>query len=131
MGVNHTLVAGLGPRPALGLLLLDDGTTHPIDSDMIVGREPHFHARVAAGHAVEVTVNDPELNLSREHFAIHLHDWDVTAIDLNSSNGTLLQRSQTTDWVPLSTTDPVEVSSGDKLRAGSRIFQIQLHHIQT
>ena len=131
MGVNQTLVAGLGPRPALGLLLLDDGTTHSIDTDMIVGREPHFHALVTSGDAVDVTVNDPDLNLSREHFAIHLVDWDVTAVDLNSSNGTMLQRKDSTGWTPLSTTEAAIVSSGDKLRAGSRVFQIQLHHIQT
>ena len=86
---------------------------------------------VASGDAVDVTVNDAELNLSREHFAIHLVDWDVTAIDLNSSNGTLLQRKDSTAWTALSTTESTLVSSGDKLRAGSRIFQIQLHHIQT
>lgn len=131
MGVNQTLIAAMGPRPALGLLLLDDGTTHPIDGDMVVGREPHFHDLVQGGAADPLTINDPDLNLSRSHFAIRLVDWDVTAMDLGSANGTLFQRADATDWTPLSTSQPTSLTAGDKLRAGSRVFQIQLHHIQT
>lgn len=131
MGVNQTLIAAMGPRPALGLLLLDDGTTHPIAHDMVVGREPHFHDLVQSGAADPLTINDPDLNLSRSHFAIRLVDWDVTAMDLGSANGTLFQRADATDWMPLSTSEATSLTAGDKLRAGSRVFQIQLHHIQT
>lgn len=131
MGVNQTIIAGMGPRPSIGVLLLDDGTTHSIDTDMIVGREPQFHAAVVAGQVEPVIVLDQELNLSREHFSIRLDGWDVMVMDLNSSNGTYLMRHNTPVWEQISATHETAVSAGDRLRAGARVFQIQLHHIQT
>ncbi len=130
MGVNQTLVARLGPRPPLGVFVLDDGTTMSIESDFVVGREPQFHELVVDGLAQPATVIDPELNLSRAHFAVRLDGWSILANDLGSSNGTYLQRDGQTEWEPLAVDHGVEVGSGDRLRAGSRIFKIQLHHVQ-
>lgn len=130
MGVNHTLVARLGPRPPLGVVVLDDGSTLSIESDLVVGREPQFHALVVSGMAQSATVVDPELNLSRAHFALRLDGWNILASDLGSSNGTYLQREGRAEWEPLAADHGIEVGSGDRLRAGSRVFHVQLHHVQ-
>ncbi len=130
MGVNQTLVARLGPRPPLGVMVLDDGSTMSIESDLVVGREPQFHALVAGGTAEPAIVVDPELNLSRAHFALRLDGWNILANDLGSSNGTFLQRDAQTEWEPLPVDVGADLGSWDRLRAGSRVFQIQLHHVQ-
>lgn len=130
MGVNHTLVARLGPRPPLGVIVLDDGSTMSIEHDLVVGREPQFHSLVVNGMAEPALVVDPELNLSRAHFALRLDGWNILANDLGSSNGTYLQRDGEGDWHELAADVGTEVSSGDRLRAGSRVFQIQQHHVQ-
>ena len=46
-----TQVSRLGPRPPLGLLLLDDGSTLRLDTDYVVGREPDSDRDVVAARA--------------------------------------------------------------------------------
>lgn len=128
MGVNQTAVVGLGPRPSLGLLRLDDSTTINLDRDLVVGREPGLHGLVTSEAATPLTVADRDLNMSRAHFAIQLSEWNVLITDLGSSNGTLLQRSDSATWAPIAANTAVELSSGDRIRTGSREFIVDLHH---
>jgi len=46
---QQTLVEVSGPRPPLGLLLFDDGSTFRLDSDYLVGRAPRQDPDVVAG----------------------------------------------------------------------------------
>ena len=38
--VQQTRVVVTGPRPSLGVLVLDDGTSYALDTDYLVGRSP-------------------------------------------------------------------------------------------
>lgn len=131
MGVHHTTVLMNGPRPPLGVLVVDDGTTYSLNADLVIGREPTTHDDVIAGTALPMALTDDTLSLSRRHARIVLDDWSVAVQDLHSSNGTFLSRAgQTESWtqVPGGTSVPLE--PGDRLRIGGRIIQVELHHVR-
>jgi len=131
MGVHHTTVLLNGPRPPLGVLVVDDGTTYSLSEDLVIGREPTSHDDVVAGTASPMILTDDTLSLSRQHARIVLEDWSVSVQDLGSSNGTFLSRSgQAENWVRVDagSTNPLE--PGDRLRVGGRIIQVELHHVR-
>ena len=130
MGVNATLVATFGPRPPLGLFIVDDGSTAAVASDLIIGREPSAHIDIVEQRADELRLVDDSSTISRAHVGIYLDNWSVTAIDLHSSNGTLLHRSGSTTWETISTEARVKIGSGDTLRVGERELRLELHHVQ-
>lgn len=81
-----------GPRPPLGVLLLDLGGTFVLDGDIVVGREPEVDHDVASGLARPLILDEPAQRVSRRHARITVIDWDVFVVDLGSTNGTRLQR---------------------------------------
>lgn len=131
MGVHHTTVLMNGPRPPLGVLVVDDGTTYSLSADVVIGREPTGHDDVIAGTAVPMVLTDDTLSLSRRHARIVLDDWSVLVQDLDSSNGTFLSRAgQTETWTQIEPGTQIALEPGDRLRIGGRIIQVELHHVR-
>lgn len=131
MGVHHTMVLINGPRPPLGVLVVDDGTTYSLNSDLVIGREPTSHEDVIAGTATPMVLTDDTLSLSRQHARIVLDDWSVLVQDLNSSNGTFMSRAgQAETWTKVEPNHSIELEPGDRLRVGGRIIQVELHHVR-
>jgi len=131
MGVHHTTVLINGPRPPLGVLVVDDGTTYSLNQDLVVGREPSSHTDVVAGTATPMALTDDTLSLSRQHARIVLDDWSVGVEDLRSSNGTYLSRAgQDEAWTRLEANTTSALEPGDRLRVGGRIIQVELHHVR-
>jgi len=131
MGVHHTTVLLNGPRPPLGVLVVDDGTTYSLSEDLVIGREPTSHKEVTAGRAQPMILTDDTLSLSRKHAHIWLDDWSVFAQDLGSSNGTYLSRpGQNEPWFKLDPSSSIALEPGDRLRVGGRIIQVELHHVR-
>jgi hypothetical protein len=81
-----------GPRPPLGVLLLDLGGTFVLDGDIVIGREPEVDHDVSTGIARPLILDEPAQRVSRRHARITVIDWDVFVVDLGSTNGTRLQR---------------------------------------
>jgi hypothetical protein len=81
-----------GPRPPLGVLLLDLGGTFVLDGDIVIGREPEVDHDVTSGLAHPLILDEPAQRVSRRHARITVIDWDVFVMDLGSTNGTRLQR---------------------------------------
>lgn len=131
MGVHQTTVLVNGPRPALGVLVVDDGTTFSIDRDMVIGRDPAAHVDVRAGAAGAMVLVDDTLALSRQHARIILDDWAVHVADLGSSNGTWLNRGPNPqEWMSVETGTTVPLEPGDRVKVGGRVIQVELHHIR-
>jgi hypothetical protein len=131
MGVHATMVLTDGPRPSLGVLVVDDGTTYALNEDLIIGREPTSHGDVVAGTAAPMTLVDDTLALSRQHARIVLDDWSVALRDLNSSNGTYLSRAGSgTNWTKVESGSEIPLEPGDRIRVGGRIIQVELHHVR-
>ena len=131
MGVHHTTVLLNGPRPPLGVLVIDDGTTYSLGQDLVIGREPSSHDDVVAGIASPMILTDDTLSLSRKHARIVLDDWSVFIQDLGSSNGTYLSRAgQAENWTRVAPASTLPLEPGDRIRVGGRIIQVELHHIR-
>lgn len=131
MGVHHTTVLTNGPRPPLGVLVVDDGTTYSLNEDLVIGREPTSHDDVIAGTASPMILTDDTLSLSRKHARIVLDEWSVAVQDLNSSNGTYMSRSgQGETWARIESGSTTSLEPGDRLRVGGRIIQVELHHVR-
>ena len=131
MGVHHTVVLINGPRPPLGVLVVDDGTTYSLNEDLVIGREPTSHPDVIAGTASPMILTDDTLSLSRKHARIVLDDWLVGVQDLDSSNGTYLSRAgQSEAWTKIAPSTTMALEPGDRIRVGGRIIQVELHHVR-
>lgn len=113
-----------GPRPPLGVLLLDDGTGFTLDKDYVVGREPVLDGDVAAGRARPLRIPDPGGTVSRLHLRISLIGWQVEVRDLNSSNGSVLNLPNGAER-RLAPGDAVMIEPGTKISVGHRSIQYQ------
>jgi pSer/pThr/pTyr-binding forkhead associated (FHA) protein len=118
--VQQTPVFTEGPRPPLGVLLLDDGSAFQLDSDYVLGREPAYDDDVRTGRLRGIVVNDPDRSVSRAHARIELRQWDVVLIDNSSANGTYVAGKDENHWKPLTPGTAHPLTSGSRIRLGSR-----------
>jgi len=117
--VHLTLKLIDGPRPPLGILVLSDGSVVPVDSDLVIGREPDTHQDVVEGRARAVVVDDPQLGVSRCHAAVRLQDWDVHVVDLGSQNGTAVAAHDATQATAVSPGEVRKIESGARVVLGT------------
>ncbi len=115
----HTKQTVMRPRPPLGLLMLDDGSAHALDTDYIVGREPQIHEAVRSAAARPLVIDDEVSGVSRVHAAITVQDWAVQLTDLRSANGTYVRDGEGS-WTRLTPEEPVVVGAGARVRIGQR-----------
>jgi hypothetical protein len=118
---ERTGVVEIGPRPPLGILVFDDGSTYTLDADYLLGRMPESDPRVVGGELRPLLVEDPQAQLSRGHLVIRLDGWDVTAID-ESTNGTLVAHATDRAWSRLTPRTPLRLLPGTRVRVGGRSF---------
>jgi FHA domain len=90
----------LGTRPALGVLVLDDGTTYSLERSYVFGRAPETDELVDIGKASPVRLADPMM--SRVHARVVLDGWEVSVIDADSTNGTFVCPPGQLSWTRLS-----------------------------
>jgi hypothetical protein len=108
-------------RPPLGVLVLDDGTTFPLDRDYVLGREPAFDSDVIEGRATPLRINDPNGTVSRLHLRISLANWQVEVSDLGSANGSVLQSPG--EERTLAPFTPTMIEPGARIGIGHRSMQ--------
>ncbi|GAA2372212.1 FHA domain-containing protein [Nonomuraea africana] len=126
--VQRTLVPYKGPRPSLGVLLLDDGTALPLDSDYLLGRDPERAPEVAGGNARPAKVTSPDGSVSRRHLRVALEGWDVNLVDLGSVNGTQIQPPGDPNFYDIPPNEPVTIAPGTTVRIGvSRTMRYESH----
>lgn len=122
-----TQVTRLGPRPPLGVLLLDDGSTLRLDTDYVVGREPDTDQDVAAHRARPLRISGPASGVSRRHVRVRLAGWRVELVDLQSANGTFVHRPGVAGPEQLAPGVPVVVPPGARVDVGRRWFRYESH----
>lgn len=76
------------PRPLLGRFVVPGAAPIVIDSDLILGRDPHAPQGVSGPQPRLVVLNDPRMEVSSMHASVTLNFWDVCLTDLGSTNGT-------------------------------------------
>ncbi|MDF5753805.1 FHA domain-containing protein [Spongiactinospora sp. TRM90649] len=126
--VQRTLVPYKGPRPPLGVLLLDDGMTLRLDTDYLLGRDPERAAEVTSGQARPAKVTSPDGSVSRRHLRVALDGWDVNLVDLGSVNGTQIQPPGDPNFYDIPPNEPVSIAPGTTVRIGvSRTMRYESH----
>lgn len=126
--VQRTLVPYKGPRPSLGVLVLDDGTALPLESDYLLGRDPERAPEVAGGNARPAKVTSPDGSVSRRHLRVALDGWDVNLVDLGSVNGTQIQPPGDPNFYDIPPNEPVTIAPGTTVRVGvSRTMRFEAH----
>ncbi|MBT0771891.1 FHA domain-containing protein [Kineosporia sp. J2-2] len=118
------------PRPPLGVLVLDDGSSMTVDGDLIIGRDPASHPAVVAGDAKPMFLNDEVDGVSRVHARITLVDWTVCLTDEDSANGTYVTdpRVDPQGRQPVRGEVPVALASGSVIRIGRRTITFDAFH---
>lgn len=114
-----------GPRPPLGVLILDDGATVAVDGDYVIGRDPTQDQAVLAGEARPLRVIDAQSMVSRVHAKMHLTGWQVLLTDLGSANGTRVQQRGAKTEQPLMPQIPVAVQHGARILVGSSCLRFE------
>ena len=123
---THNLVKG--PRPPLGVLVLDDGSTFGVDGDYVLGREPIGDPAVASGEVLPLVVDDPGRSVSRVHARLTLQGWEVRLADAGSANGTYVARPGSDQWERLAPDEPHTLAPGSRIRLGQRELAFDSHH---
>jgi FHA domain len=124
---QQTLVPRPGPRPPLGVLVMDDGAVFQLDHDYVVGREPTLDASVAGGGSRPLRIRDDAGIVSRVHAQLHLDGWRVLLTDLGSANGTRLLLPGEHAEISLQPQVPVVLVPGCQVDLGGRGFRYESH----
>ena len=123
---THNLVPGV--RPPLGVLVFDDGAVHTVDRDYVLGREPDAAPEVTSGSAVALTLDDPDLTMSRVHSRLLLVDWQAQLSDAGSANGTYVAQPGAADWTRLQPGEIAVLTPGTRIGLGGRTLVFDSHH---
>lgn len=130
MGASMTKVFTEGPRPPLGVLTLDDGSTVTVRWNTVIGRDPTVDEMVRTGHAAPFVVSDIAQSVSRRHALLELVDWDVLISDLGSRNGTYVQSGPDEPLRKLAANERVVLDGGTIVHLGKRSFVYNEHHVR-
>jgi hypothetical protein len=122
---THNLVTG--PRPPLGVLVVDDGTVFALRGDYVIGRAPEESEDVATGAANALLLDDPELTISRVHARVVLDGWEVRVSDAGSANGSYVRVPPSEDWTRLEAHLPTTIEPGTLLSFGGRVVTFESH----
>jgi hypothetical protein len=125
--VQQTPVLVNGPRPPLGVIVLDDGAVFQLDTPYLLGRDPAPDERIVAGEFRPLPIIDQSNQVSRVHARLELRGWDVVLVDNNSTNGTYVHLPKTPDWVRMPPGTEQVLVQGTRVRIGHRTLAFNTH----
>jgi hypothetical protein len=114
-----------GPRPPLGTLIFDDGSTFTVRHGYIIGRSPQQDPAVNAGDAEPIPLADDDRSISRVHVEIRIDGWNVLVLDRGSANGSFVLRKDAPLWERLVPNVPSQLTDGSTVAIGRRTFVLQ------
>jgi eukaryotic-like serine/threonine-protein kinase len=96
----------------------EEGKEHPYEEaiNLVVGRKD-------PGSQANIQVYPDDHSISRHHFRLEIRPPAVMVQDINSTNGTFVQRKGTTVWQRIT---EVLLSNGDQIKAGNAIFGFEI-----
>jgi len=122
---THILVRG--PRPPLGVLVLDDGSTYSLDTGYVIGAAPEGDEAVVRGDERPLRLPAPEDQVSPVHAEIRLVDWDVQIFDRGSASGTFVLPPGAQQWQPVIPGSPAVLVANSHIACGRRVFAFESH----
>ncbi|WP_404445376.1 FHA domain-containing protein [Microbacterium marinum] len=106
--------------PSQGRIRLADGRMFELERTVIVGRRPRSTRPAEAELPTLIAVDGPQHDISRNHVEIRAEGEHVLAVDLASTNGTVLLRGGH-DPVRLHPNEPTMVVNADVLDLGDGV----------
>ena len=106
------------------VLLLDTGEQIGLSQTVVLGRQPSPHAVSKIDEAHVVALADKDGLISRNHLLIRSQLEGLVAVDLGSTNGTILRRDSRS--APLPPNKPVNIRAGDQLVIGTRVVSVDM-----
>ncbi len=117
-----------GERPALGRLILDQGTEVILDETLILGRLTGSGQPAPQSTPKLVQVRDDSGLLSRKHVEFRLVEWTVQILDLHSANGTYVSSPSTVE-IRLAPGRPHVLVPGARIRVGGRTVMFESAYV--
>ncbi|MDJ1113877.1 FHA domain-containing protein [Microbacterium dauci] len=106
--------------PSQGRIRLADGRTFELERTVIIGRRPRSTRPAEAELPTLIAVDGPQHDISRNHVELRAEGEHVLAVDLASTNGTVLLRGGH-DPVRLHPNEPTMVVNADVLDLGDGV----------
>jgi len=113
--------ASVAATPDIPVLVMADGTRHPLGSTVLIGRNPAAVGDWASADLLAVV--DPLKSVSKTHAALQVDAGTIRVFDLNSTNGVVVVRAGRGTTV-VEPGLPVETHVGDRVRLGD--FEISI-----
>nr|WP_255633333.1 FHA domain-containing protein [Demequina sp. TTPB684] len=107
------------PAPTIGRAVLSTGQEIVIDRPCIIGRRPQA-TRVTGDLPHLFAVPSPQQDISRNHLELRQEGSSVIAVDLQTTNGSMLRRGAA-DPVRLHPGEPAVVVTGDVIDLGDGV----------
>jgi hypothetical protein len=105
-------------RPALGVLMLDDGTSLPMTKDCVIGRAPETAPEASTGELTLVRLAGP--GVADVHARVRLEGWTAVLVDAGSLAGTFLREPDANQWTRLPSDGRAILRPGAIVAVGSR-----------
>lgn len=110
-----------GPRPALGVLIADDGTVYRLERDLVVGSDPASDPSVVDGRSGALRIGGPDGTVAPAHAELRLVGWSAHVVDRGSATGTFLALPGQQEWGRLRPFEPALLPPGSHVSFGQRI----------
>lgn len=113
----------IGPRPAAGVLLADDGSIWALGRPCIIGAEPTSAAEVQAGAAQAIAMRAaPDHPMAPVHAEVQAKGWSAYLVDRGADGGTFFQGPGTQGWAQLGRNEQRELTDGSHISCGGRVL---------
>jgi hypothetical protein len=110
-----------GPRPVLGVLLVDDGTVLRLDRSFLIGSAPDTDPTVSGGRARPLSLGgDPDV--APVHAEVRLTGWTVSVIDRGATHPTLVLAPGAATWEALRPFITTALRPGTHIAVGGRVL---------
>lgn len=118
-----------GPRPALGVLVTDNGSVFSLDCDYVIGRAPERDEAVLTGRAQALVLRDVGQSVSRVHAYLAISGWQVLLVDRGSANGTFVSGGGPAGpWVRVRADRQTAITPGVRVKIGARQLMYERYH---
>ncbi len=112
-----------GPRPAVGVLLADDGSIWSLDRSCLIGSEPSVAPEVQSGAAQPLTMRAGANHaMAPVQAEVQIRDWTAYVVDLGAEGGSWVQGPNAQGWEQLGRNEQRELADGAHLSCGGRVL---------
>ncbi|MCU4185669.1 hypothetical protein K6U06_14975 [Acidiferrimicrobium sp. IK] len=109
-----------GPRPSLGVLVVDDGSIYALDRPYLLGSRVSDDPAVTGGSARALMLRGERV--AAVHAEIRLSDWTLSVLDRASSGSTHVLLPGADGWSALAPFQPTVLPPGAHIAVGSRVL---------